>query len=116
MLDTHATPRGSTRAFLFGPPALQRCPTQPPPARPASSTAVSATATGTLRLDPGPRVVEVDIMVEGVVFTCLVRADRVVGPMHRGQSAVRFAEPALAAEVHRVAVEAARDAERRGWL
>lgn len=116
MLDTHTSPRGSTRVSLFGPPALQRRRPQPPPARPASRPAVSATATGSFKIGRGPHVVEVDVMVEGVVFTCLVRDARVVGPMHRGTEAVRFAEPALAAEVHRVAVEAAQTAERRGWL
>lgn len=81
-----------------------------------SRSAVSATATGSFTMGPGPRVVEVDVMVEGVVLTCLVRYARVVGPMHRGKSAVRFNDPDVAAEVHRAATEAARDAERRGWL
>ena len=116
MLNTHASPRGSTRDALFGPPALQRRPTQSSPARPASSPAVSATATGSFKIGPGPYVVEVDVMVEGIVFTCLVRGACVVGPMHRGAEAVRFAAPALAAEVHRAAVEAALTAGRRGWL
>ena len=116
MLDTHAPPRGSTRASLFGTPALQRRSTQPPPARLASCPAVSATATGSFKIGRASRVVEVDVMVESVVFTCLVRGVCVVGPMHRGKSAVRFADLDVAAEVHRAAVEAARDAERRGWL
>ena len=67
-------------------------------------------------MKPGPRVVEVDVRVEGIIFTALVRRGRVVGPMHRGAQAFRFADPALAAEVHRAAVTAAQDAERRGWL
>lgn len=113
MLDTHAPPRGSTRASLFGPPALQRRWPQPPP---ASRPAVSATATGSFKIGRGPHVVEVDVMVEGVVFTCHVRSTRVVGPMHRGAEAVRFADPVLAADVHRAAVQAAQTAERRGWL
>ena len=115
MLDTHAPPRGSTRASLFGPSALQRRPAQPPPVRPTSSLAISATATGSFKIGRGPRVVEVDVMVEGIVFTCLVRGARVVSPMHRGTEAIRFAEPALASEVHRAAIEATQTAERRGW-
>ena len=67
-------------------------------------------------MKPGPRVVEVDVRIDGLIFTALVRAGRVVGPMHRGEQAFRFADDALASEVHRVAVGAAQDAERRGWL
>lgn len=116
MLDTHAPPRGSTRDSLFGPPALQRRPPQTRPDPPAPRPAVSATATGSFKIGRGSRVVEVDVMVEGVVFTCLVRGARVVGLVHRGAEAVRFAEPALAFEVQRAAVEAAQTAGRRGWL
>ena len=64
----------------------------------------------------GARTVTVDVLVEGVVFSCLVRADRVVTPTMRGERAVRFADPDLDAEVHRAAVDAARDAELAGWL
>lgn len=67
-------------------------------------------------MGPGPRVVEVDVMVDGLVFTCLVRAGRVVGPLHRGESAVRFTDRARAEEAHTAAVAAARDAESAGWI
>ena len=116
MLDTHVPPPGSTRDTLFGPPALQRSRPRPSTVQPAFSLAVSATATGSFKMDRCPRVVEVDVMVEGVVFTCLVRGLRVVGPARRGAKAVRFTEPSVAAEVHRAAVEAAQTAARRGWV
>ena len=67
-------------------------------------------------MGPGPRTVEVDVMVDGLVFTVLVRGARTVGPMHRGERAVRFVDAVLDAEVQRAAVEAAHDAERAGWL
>lgn len=55
-------------------------------------------------MGPGRRVVEVDLLVGGLVFTVLVRGER----------AVRFRDRALHA--YRAAVEAAEHAERRGWL
>lgn len=99
----------------FGPPALRhRVPETPPDTHPPRR--VSAVATGTFRLGRGPHAVDVDVMLDGLVLTCVVRAGRVAGPVTRGARGVRFTDRALAAEVHRAAVEAAADALRRGWL
>ncbi len=96
----------SSRADLFGPPALLRREEAP---------LVSAIVTGSWRMGPA-RVATVDVLLSGLVISCLVRGGRVVGPMQRGESAVRFTDRALAAKAHQAAVEAARDAERRGWI
>ena len=101
-----------TRPSLFPAPALSR----PAPIARGRAPGVSATATGSFRLGGGTRVATVDVLVDGVVFSCLVRGRRVVPPMQRGAVAVRFTDPALEVAVHRAAVQAARDAERRGWL
>ena len=112
---------------IFGPPALPRMADRWPVTPPASGRRgghikapsrphVSASATGSFRMGPGARVVTVDVLVDGVVFSCLVRADRVVTPTMRGEIAVRFTDPGLDAKVHRAAVDAARDAELAGWL
>lgn len=100
---------------LFGAPALARRRPTAPEAEPSRPT-VSAVATGSFEMGPGPLTVEVDVLAAGLVFTVLVRAGRVVGPMHRGERAVRFTDRRLAADAHRAAIEAAQDALRRGWL
>jgi hypothetical protein len=58
----------------------------------------------------------VDVHVFGAVFSVLVRGEVIVAPVMRGETAVRFTDPALDREVQRVAVEAAQYAEARGWL
>lgn len=86
------------------------------PPRPAEHRPrVSAVATGAFRIGR-VRIAEVDVHVAGLVFSLLVRGEAVVPPMRRGEAAVTFTDPALDREVRRVAVEAAQDAERRGWL
>lgn len=57
-----------------------------------------------------------DVHIEGIIFSVLVRGEVVVAPFMRGETAVTFSDPELDREVQRVAVEAAHDAEARGWL
>lgn len=77
---------------------------------------VSASAVARLRLDRGRRAYEVDVHLDGLTFSALVVGDRVAVPFARGAEAVRFTDAALEAHCKRAAVEAARDAERRGYF
>lgn len=103
--STKAPASATLLPSLFGSPGLSE---QPHPA-------ISAVATGSFRLHGALRVAVVDVYVEGLVFSCLVNGTRVVPPMQRGERAIRFTDRRLEAEAYRVAVEAAADAERRGW-
>ena len=98
-----ATPRPN----LFGPPALQRA---APPAP------VSAIVTGSFSAGLPARVVEVEVLVDGVLITVLVCAGRVCGPLTRGAPSVRLLDRNRAAEAHAAALTAARDAELAGWI
>lgn len=101
---------------LFGRPALSNPPLAPEVSSPLPQPLVSATATGSFTLGHGPRVVTVDVKVGPVIVSVLVRAGRVVGPMQRGGAGVRFSNARVRAEARTAAVEAALEAERRGWL
>ena len=77
---------------------------------------VSATAVGAFRMGRGRKTYEVDIHIDGLTFSTLVRDGRVAVPVQRGEAALQFTDGALESEVTRAAIEAAQDAERRGWL
>ena len=100
------------RSPLFPTPAL----TRPAPSNRGWAPEVSATATGSFKMGRGARIATVDVRMDGIVVSCLVRGRRVAMPTLRGESAVRFTNPKHEAHVLRAAVEAARNAERRGWL
>ncbi len=104
---TPAHPGQLTARPVFGPPALRW---------PQDRSPVSATATGSFSAGLGARVVEVEVLVDGVLVTVHVCAGRVCGPTMRGERAVRFQDRARAREVHEAALSAARDAELAGWL
>ena len=120
MNDTHAPVRGSTpAAALFGRPALTRRQPPAPPAasdRPPARPAVSASVVRAFRPARLGTCYDVDLTLWGAVkLRVVVSGSRLTTAFLRGEAAFEIADPALAAEAHRAAVEAAQDALRRGW-